>query len=87
MRIAVVGGGGTGGYFGGLLARAGEDAMVIARGTTLAALHANGLTAKSRAEGTSTLPVSATDYLATTGPVDLVPCCVKPDADGAPAPP
>ena len=32
MRIAVVGAGGTGGYFGGLLARAGEDVTFIARG-------------------------------------------------------
>ena len=32
MRIAVVGAGGTGGYFGGLLARAGQDVTFIARG-------------------------------------------------------
>ena len=32
MRIAVMGTGGTGGYFGGLLARAGEEVTFIARG-------------------------------------------------------
>ena len=32
MRIAVMGTGGTGGYFGGLLARAEEEVIFIARG-------------------------------------------------------
>ena len=77
MRIAVVGAGGTGGYFGGLLARAGEDVTFIARGATLAALRANGLTVESRVEGTFTVPVPATDDPATVGPVDLVLFCVK----------
>ena len=77
MRIAVVGVGGTGGYFGGLLARAGEDVTFIARGTTLAALRANGLTVESRVEGTFTVPVQATDDPMTVGPVDLVLFCVK----------
>jgi 2-dehydropantoate 2-reductase len=77
MRIAVVGAGGTGGYFGGLLARAGEDVTFIARGATLAALRAGGLTVESRVEGTFTVPVHATDDPATVGPVDLVLFCVK----------
>ena len=59
MRIAVVGVGGTGGYFGGLLARAGEDVTFFARGATLAALRANGLTVESRVEGTFTVPVQS----------------------------
>ncbi len=77
MRIAVVGVGGTGGYFGGLLARAGEDVTFIARGATLAALRAGGLTVESRLEGTFTVPVHATDDPATVGPVGLVLFCVK----------
>jgi 2-dehydropantoate 2-reductase len=77
MRIAVVGVGGTGGYFGGLLARAGEDVTFIARGATLAALRADGLTVESRVEGTFTIPVRATDDPALVGPVDLVLFCVK----------
>ncbi|MBI4736364.1 MAG: 2-dehydropantoate 2-reductase, partial [candidate division NC10 bacterium] len=32
MKIAVMGSGGIGGYFGGLLAKAGEDVTFIARG-------------------------------------------------------
>ena len=77
MRIAVVGAGGTGGYFGGLLARAGEDVSFIARGATLATLRDRGLTVKSRVEGEFTMPVRATDDPGTLGPVDLVLFCVK----------
>jgi 2-dehydropantoate 2-reductase len=77
MRIAVVGVGGSGGYFGGLLARAGEDVTFIARGATLDALRASGLTVESRLEGTFTVPVHATDNPASVGPVDLVLFCVK----------
>ncbi|MDQ5874894.1 MAG: 2-dehydropantoate 2-reductase, partial [Actinomycetota bacterium] len=39
MRIAVIGAGGVGGYFGGVLARSGEDVTFVARGATLEALH------------------------------------------------
>lgn len=43
MRIAVVGVGGVGGYFGGKLAAAGEDVAFIARGATRDALRTKGL--------------------------------------------
>ena len=43
MRIAIMGSGGTGGYFGGLLARAGEEVTFIARGSHLEALRMRGL--------------------------------------------
>jgi 2-dehydropantoate 2-reductase len=77
MRIAVMGSGGVGGYFGGQLVRAGEDVTFIARGDHLAALRTSGLTVRSRITGDFTLPVSATDDIATIGPVDLVLLCVK----------
>ena len=47
MKIAVVGAGGVGGYFGGKLAAAGNDVTFIARGKTMEALRENGLTVKS----------------------------------------
>ena len=72
-----MGAGGTGGYFGGLLARAGEDVTFIARGAQLEALRARGLTVKSRLAGDFTLPVQATSDPATVEPVDLVLFCVK----------
>lgn len=84
MRIAVMGSGGTGGYFGGLLARAGEDVTFIARGNHLAALRTQGLTIRSRLAGDFTLPVRATDNPDEVGPVDLVLFCVKTyDTDAA----
>jgi 2-dehydropantoate 2-reductase len=84
MRIAVVGAGGTGGYFGGLLARAGQDVTFIARGAHRETLRTRGLTLESTLAGTFTLPVKATDKPGEVGPVDLVLFCVKTyDVDAA----
>lgn len=77
MRIVVMGTGGTGGYFGGLLARAGEDVTFIARGTHLKALRTQGLTVKSRIAGDFTLAVNATDDPREIEEVDLILFCVK----------
>ena len=77
MRIAVMGAGGTGGYFGALLARAGEDVTFIARGAHLEAIRTSGLTVKSRLAGDFTLPVKATGDPSEVGPVELVLFCVK----------
>jgi 2-dehydropantoate 2-reductase len=84
MRIAVIGAGGTGGYFGGLLARAGEDVTFVARGAHLEALRTRGLTVESRLAGTFTLPVQATNDPSEIEPVDLILFCVKTyDTDAA----
>lgn len=77
MRIVVIGAGGTGGYFGGLLARAGEDVTFLARGTQLEALRTHGLTVKSRIAGTYSAPVHATSNPEEIGVADLVLFCVK----------
>jgi 2-dehydropantoate 2-reductase len=84
MRIAVMGAGGTGGYFGSLLARAGEDLTLIARGTQLAAILANGLTVRSRLAGDFTIPIPISGDAREVGVVDLVLFCVK-TYDAAPA--
>jgi 2-dehydropantoate 2-reductase len=76
MRIAVMGSGGVGGYFGGLLARAGEDVTFIARGAHLDAIQRNGLQVKSVA-GDFHVHAKATHDPAAVGPVDLVLFCVK----------
>ena len=83
MRIVVIGAGGTGGYFGGLLARAGEEVIFLARGSQLEALRTHGLTVKSRLSGTFSLPVHATSDPQEIGPVDLVLFCVKTYDTGA----
>lgn len=77
MRVAVIGAGGTGGYFGGLLARAGHDVTFVARGAHLNAIRARGLTVNSRLAGNFVVRAAATDDLRTIGPVDLVLVCVK----------
>ena len=77
MRIAVMGTGGTGGYFGGLLARAGEEVTFIARGAHLEAIRKNGLAVKSVLAGDFSISATATDTPSDIGPVDFVLFCVK----------
>jgi 2-dehydropantoate 2-reductase len=77
MRIAVIGAGGVGGYFGGRLARAGEEVVFIQRGAHLDALRARGLTVTSPL-GDFALPEMRAQPDATgIGPVDVVLVCVK----------
>jgi len=77
MRIAIMGSGGLGGYFGARLVQGGAaDVHFIARGRHLEAMQRAGL----RIEGPEPLhvaPVQATDMPATVGVVDLVMLCVK----------
>ncbi len=77
MRIAVVGAGGTGGYFGGKLAQAGEDVAFLARGATLEAIRLNGLRVDSTQGGFLVQPAHATDDPREIGPVDVVLMTVK----------
>ncbi len=78
MRMAVVGAGGTGGFFGGCLARSGVDVTFVARGRNLEALRSRGLRVESATLGTFHVPkVQATDDPAGLGPVDVVLFCVK----------
>jgi 2-dehydropantoate 2-reductase len=76
MKVAVMGAGAVGGYFGGLLAKGGADVTFIARGKHLEALKAKGLTVRS-VKGDFSLPVKATDDPREVGPVNLVLFCVK----------
>jgi 2-dehydropantoate 2-reductase len=80
VKIAVMGSGGVGGYYGGLLARAGQDVTLIARGAHLAALREEGLQVKSVHGDFTVAPIRATDAPAEVGPVDLVLVCVKTPA-------
>jgi 2-dehydropantoate 2-reductase len=77
MRIAVMGSGGVGGYFGGRLAAAGQDVTFIARGAHLAALRQRGLAIRSALGDATIAPAQATDDPASLGPVDLVIFTVK----------
>ena len=77
MRIAVMGSGGLGGYFGALLARGGADVTFIARGAHLQAMCRTGLRIDGGPEPFHLKSVRATDEPREVGPVDLVMVCVK----------
>ncbi|HEX7605443.1 MAG TPA: 2-dehydropantoate 2-reductase [Usitatibacter sp.] len=78
MRIAMMGSGGVGGFFGGRLAAAGYDVSFIARGAHLEAMRRDGLTIENDAQGPIRIPkVNATDDPASVGPVDFVILSVK----------
>lgn len=77
MRIAVVGAGGVGGYFGAKLARAGESVVMLARGAHLEAIRRDGLRVRSVPEGESVAKVEAVDSFAGQPPVDMALFCVK----------
>ena len=77
MKIAVMGSGAIGGYFGGRLAAHGTDVSFIARGAHLAAIRSNGLRIDSALGNALIKPAKATDDPNTIGPVDYVLFCVK----------
>ena len=78
MKIAMMGSGGVGGFFGGRLARAGCDVSFVARGRHLEALRREGLRIENEPQGDIHLPqVRATDDPAAIGPVDVVILSVK----------
>jgi 2-dehydropantoate 2-reductase len=77
MRIVVMGSGGTGGFFGAKLARAGEEVTFVARGAHLAAINASGLQIRSGPEGDWTVRAPAVERLDGRPPADLVLFCVK----------
>ena len=61
LKVAVLGTGGVGGYFGALLARAEHDVTFIARGQHLKAIQENGLKVESQLDGSFTVPGNATE--------------------------
>ncbi|MQG38290.1 MAG: 2-dehydropantoate 2-reductase [SAR202 cluster bacterium] len=76
MRIAVMGAGAVGGYFGGVLAHQGEDVVLIARGSHGDAIARNGLKVDSY-WGNFNVNVNVTDDPSSIGIVDLVLYCTK----------
>ncbi len=89
LRVVVLGAGGVGGYFGGVLAHAGHDVTLFARGDHLAAIRAHGLELRAPSDpatapsggtlaSTSVLvPMNATDDPAALPAADLVLVTVK----------
>ena len=75
-KIAIYGAGAIGGYMGAMLAKAGADVSLIARGPHLAAMKANGLTLIKDGER-ETVSVTATDNPAELGVQDFVIVTLK----------
>jgi 2-dehydropantoate 2-reductase len=82
MRIAVVGIGGVGGYYGGKLARyyhpqSDMEVVFIARGEHMAQIRKHGLKLLTTEGDLTAMPASVTDTPKNVGPMDLVIICVK----------
>lgn len=76
MKIVVLGTGAVGGYYGGLLARAGHEVTCYARGATLAAIAARGLEVRTP-EGAFHARLTATDRGDALPPADFAILAVK----------
>jgi 2-dehydropantoate 2-reductase len=77
MKIAVMGAGAIGGYFGGRLAKAGFDVSFIARGAHLDVIRKNGLKVLTPLGDFTIHPATVTDDPAEVGPVDVILFMVK----------
>jgi len=77
LRIAIMGSGGVGGYFGARLVQGGADVHFIARGSHLAAMRERGLAIEGGPQPIHLPKVNVTDEPKTIGPVDMVMFCVK----------
>jgi 2-dehydropantoate 2-reductase len=78
MRVAVIGAGGIGGLYGGLLARAGHQVSLLVRGPHRRALQQQGLRVQSAQFGTFTVqPQVASSEARELGTADLVLFAVK----------
>lgn len=77
FRVAVVGPGGVGGYFGARIAQAGHEVVFIARGEHLKAIREQGLRVESPLGDVHIFPAQATDDSSEVGPVDLVLVATK----------
>jgi len=77
MRVAVLGSGAVGGYYGAKLARAGHDVTFVARGAHLTAIRERGLHIKSPELGDFVAHGAAEEDTSKVGPVLLLFVAVK----------
>ena len=96
MKIGFLGAGAVGGYFGGLMAQAGQDVGFVARGETLEVLRSTGLTLIDPDDNTTTVPVTSAESFSelreALGGLDVVIVATKalpgnetfPDVEGVP---
>lgn len=77
MKIAIIGSGAIGGYFGAKMHKAGYEVSFLARGRTLQVMRERGLQVRSILGDFSVHPLIATDKIEEIGKVDLVFMTVK----------
>ena len=77
MKVLVMGAGGVGGYYAGVLSRDGHDVTVVARGEHLAAISRDGLRVESLNSGNFTARPAVTEQPGKGDTPDLVLFCVK----------
>jgi 2-dehydropantoate 2-reductase len=77
MKIAIIGTGGVGGYFGAKLAQAGNEVTFLARGEHLKEIQQNGLTVNSILGDFRVENIKATDKISNIEKPDLVIISVK----------
>ena len=76
MKIAVIGAGGVGGYFGGKLAQAGNEVLFLTRGKALEVIREKGLRVKSF-KGDFTVHPEVSDRPESISSAELVLFCTK----------
>ena len=83
LRVAVLGAGAVGCYYGGMLARAGDAVTLIGRATHVEAIRRDGLVI-AWSDRRETIRVGASTDVATARDAQVVLVCVKsPDTDAA----
>jgi 2-dehydropantoate 2-reductase len=78
MKVAVMGAGAVGCYYGAMLARAGHPVTIIGRPQHVAAVQAGGLILET-VRGTEAIRLDATTDSSGVGDADIVLFCVKSD--------
>ncbi len=77
MKVAIIGAGGVGGYFGARLAEAGHGVAFVARGAHKAAMKAQGLTVHSALGDIHLAEPDVVEDPAAVGHCDFILFCVK----------
>ena len=80
MKVAVVGAGSVGCYYGGLLARAGHAVTLIGRERHVAAIRSRGLVLE-RASGSETVRLGATTAIEAAGAAVVLVCVKSGDTE------
>ncbi|HEX9613981.1 MAG TPA: 2-dehydropantoate 2-reductase, partial [Bacteroidota bacterium] len=77
MKFLIMGTGGVGGFFGGMLSAAGEDVTFVARGAHFQAMRDQGLRIRTTSKEWTVGPEHIKDNPSEAGIADAILFCVK----------